>query len=178
MRATIAYLCSSVSWGGLEMNQLRNALWMQERGHPVFIFCVPESPTARQAAVLGLDIVAIRQQGKYYDFRAARRFRHLLIQHGVTHLILRATRDMSIAATARFRMGKRLHVSYFMEMQLGVQKKNLLHSLRFRFIDLWACPLSYLERQVRTMTHFKNTLVQIPSGLELAPFLAAPTSEE
>lgn len=178
MRATIAYLCSSVSWGGLEMNQLRNALWMKERGHTVFIFCIPESPVALQAKALGLDIVAIHRQRKYYDFRAARLFRHLLTRCGVTHLILRDTRDISMAATARFRMGKRLHVSYFMEMQLGVQKKNLLHSLRFRFIDLWACPLSYLEKQVRTMTHFKNTLVQIPSGLELAPFLAAPTCEE
>jgi len=160
------------------MNQLRNALWMQDRGNAVLIFCIPDSPTARQAEVMGLPYIHISKQGKYYDFRAARRLRYLLIQHGVTHLILRATRDMSMAATVRFRMGKRLHVSYFMEMQLGVQKKNLLHTLRFRYIDLWACPLAYLEQQVREMTHFKNTLVQIPSGLELAPFLAAPSSVE
>lgn len=178
MRATIAYLCSSINWGGLEMNQLRNALWMQERGHTVIIFCVPESPSSAHASAMGLTTVAIRLQGKYYDFRSARRFRHLLIQHGVTHLILRATRDMSMAATVRFRMGKRLHVSYFMEMQLGVQKKNLLHSIRFRFIDLWACPLDYLEKQVRAMTSYKNKLVQIPSGLELAPFLTAPSPLE
>lgn len=178
MHATIAYLCSSINWGGLEMNQLRNAVWMQERGHKVYIFCVPESPSAQQAKVMGLATIEIRQQGKYYDFRAARRFRHLLIQYSVTHLILRATRDLSMAATVRFRMGKRLHVSYFMEMQLGVEKKNLLHSIRFRFIDLWACPLDYLEKQVREMTHYKNALLQIPSGLELTPFLSAPSTKE
>ncbi len=178
MSSCLGYLCSSVSWGGLEMNHLRNAQWMQERRHRVLVFCVENSPIAKMAIEMGLSCVFIPQHKKYYDFGAARKVRKSLLEHGVTHLIIRATRDMSIAATLRFRMGNRLHVSYFMEMQLGVKKTHLLHSIRFRYIDLWSCPLNWLKTQVETMTNFKNTLVVIPSGLELSPFLHAPERNE
>ena len=34
----IAYLCLSKGWGGLEMNQIRNAKAMQDRGHNVLVY--------------------------------------------------------------------------------------------------------------------------------------------
>ena len=40
----IAYLCGTKAWGGLEMNQIRNAEWMRDRGHTVVIFCLKDSP--------------------------------------------------------------------------------------------------------------------------------------
>ena len=40
----IAYLCGTNGWGGLEMNQLKNAIWMQQRGHFVKIYCLENSP--------------------------------------------------------------------------------------------------------------------------------------
>jgi hypothetical protein len=43
MKLTLAYLCNTKSWGGLEMNQIRNATWMKERGHEVHVFVLVDS---------------------------------------------------------------------------------------------------------------------------------------
>ena len=66
----LAYLCSSVSWGGLEMNQLKNALWMQERGENVLMICKENSPVAQSCLSVGITIAYIEDHRKYYDFKA------------------------------------------------------------------------------------------------------------
>lgn len=170
MKTKIGYLCSSVSWGGLEMNQLRNAGWMQERGHEVVLFCRENAPIAEKAALQQIPVVFIGQHRKYYDFKAGKKLAKQLKQQQVSHLVLRDNRDMSVAVIAK-RIARNIHLSYFMEMQLGVNKKNLLHTLRFSYIDLWSCPLNWLAEQVQTMTRFNASKIRvIPSGLDLEPF--------
>jgi glycosyltransferase involved in cell wall biosynthesis len=178
MSSHLGYLCSSESWGGLEMNHLRNALWMQARGHHVLVFAVSGSRFAREAQKQNLPVQEIRKHKKYYDFSAGKTFVQLLQKHGITHLLIRATRDMSISAYAKWQLKSRLHTSYFMEMQLGVTKKHPLHAFRHNAIDLWSCPLPWLEKQVRQMTRFKNELVRIPSGMDLSKFSPVPEKEQ
>jgi glycosyltransferase involved in cell wall biosynthesis len=178
MKTKIGYLCSSVSWGGLEMNQLRNAGWMQARGHEVLLLCREGAPIAQKAAAQGIPLLFIQKHRKYYDFKAGKQLAQLLKGQHVSHLLLRDTRDMSVAAIAKRAMSGKLHLSYFMEMQLGVSKKNVLHTLRFRHFDLWSCPLNWLATQVETMTRFDSEKIRvIPSGLELQPFLDGPSVE-
>jgi glycosyltransferase involved in cell wall biosynthesis len=64
-----------------------------------------------------------------------------------------------------------------MEMQMGVKKKNLFHTLRYKYIDLWSCPLNYLAEQVKSMTNYRNRLVIIPSGIDLSRFKPIDRSE-
>ncbi len=44
MNKRIAFYCSSVSWGGLEMNFVRYAEWIANEGYTVHVFCVADSP--------------------------------------------------------------------------------------------------------------------------------------
>ncbi len=168
----IGYLCSSNSWGGLEMNHLRNAIWMKERSHQVLILCVENSPFHERAKKEELPIALIPRHRKYYDFKAGRNLAKIISNEQITHLMIRDNRDVSVSAAAKFFSKKdTFHLSYFMEMQLGVQKTNLLHTLRYRKIDLWSCPLEGLKNQVKTMTRMDlSKVVVIPSGLDLAIF--------
>lgn len=168
MDPCLVYLCGSGSWGGLEMNQLRNAAWMQERGHHVVLFCRENTPIAEEAAKTGISCVFIPVYKKYYDFKKGRLLVRKLRETAATHLIVRSTYDLSIASYCKSKLGNSLHLSYFMEMQLGVRKTNLLHTLRFRKIDLWSCPLPFLAQQVQTMTRFPKERIRIiPSGIRL-----------
>lgn len=178
MKHRLAYLCSSKSWGGLEMNHLRNARWMKERGHDVLVFCVSGSPFEKQAEEWSLPIIHIEYHKKYYDRKNASKLIVLLKRESITHLLIRSTRDMSITASAKHKMGGNLKTAYFMEMQLGVKKTHLLHTIRFKGIDVWSCPLQWLKSQVETMTNYKNELVVIPSGIEIAEFNNAPDRNE
>ncbi len=170
MKTKLAYLCSSTSWGGLEMNHLRNAQWMHERGHNVIFFCVKNSPIEKDAINRKLNVQIIEKHKKYYDFKKGKDLAERLSDLKITHLIIRSTYDMSISATIKRTLKDKIHTSYFMEMQLGIKKTNFLHSLRFAYLDLWSCPLNWLENQVQRMTNFKNELTVIPSGINLFDF--------
>ncbi|MBL1279541.1 MAG: glycosyltransferase family 4 protein [Fluviicola sp.] len=174
----LAYFCSSISWGGLEMNHLRDAKWMQERGHEVLIFCVSNSPLEKGAKERKLPIINIEKQKKYYDFKKAKVLVALLKENEITHFIIRSNEDMSIMATVKSMLKSKIHTSYFMAMQLGVKKTNPLHTLRYRFLDLWIPPLNWLKKQVQEMTNFKNKLVVIPSALDLSVFKSEKTKGE
>jgi glycosyltransferase involved in cell wall biosynthesis len=171
MTQKIAYLCGSSSWGGLEMNQLRNAVWMRELGHQVVLLCKDGTPFHQQCQQAQLPMELIKGHKKYYDFNAGKELAAILSREKVTHLIIRDTRDMSVAVIAKRKSDHPVHLSYFMEMQLGVKKTNPFHTLRFSYLDLWSCPLNWLAKQVETMTHFKkDRIAVIPSGLDLSQF--------
>lgn len=174
MSAHLGYLCSSESWGGLEMNHLRNAVWMHDRGHKVLVFAIENSRFIKEAKEHGIPVQHIEQHKKYYDFKQGRKLVALIKNHGITHLLIRATRDMSIAAYSKWKLKDSLHTSYYMEMQLGVKKTHFLHAARHNGIDLWSCPLPWLEEQVISMTRFKNQRVRIPSGMDLSSYSNAP----
>ena len=180
MKTKIGYLCSSESWGGLEMNQLRNARWMQQRGHAVVILCVKDAPLYLHAISENIPVILVEKHRKYYDYGAGLNLRNCIRDAAITHLIIRDTLEMSICAIAkRFARKHPFHLSYFMEMQLGVNKTNFLHTVRLRALDLWSCPLEWLEKQVHTMTRFfPSKTVVIPSGMELAPFFSEQTQAE
>lgn len=152
------------------MNHVRNAAWMQERGHKVAILCVTHTPIEAYAVKHSLKVIHIAPHKKYYDFKKGNILANLLQVNHFTHLLIRTTLDMSITAIVKRKLGAKIHTSYFMEMQLGVKKKHVLHTMRFKYIDLWSCPLNWLKKQVETMTHYSNELVVIPSGLDLSPF--------
>lgn len=177
MKTKLAYFCSSTSWGGLEMNHLRNAVWMSERGHDVIILGIESSPIHANAAELGLSFVAIKAHRRWYDFKAVKRAQEIIQQEKITHLIIRKPGDMSLAAGLNYKFKDQLHVSYFMEMQLGIRKKSIFHTIRYRYIDVWSCPLSWLKEQVEELTHFRNKLTVIPSGICLDEFDELPSME-
>ncbi len=163
----IAYVCSSLSLGGLELNHLRNALWMQARGHEVLIYAPEESPLFKKASDDGLPCFHIAHQRKYYAWSAAITLARSLKKEQVTHVFIRDNRDMSMIATVKARMGKSIVTAYFMEMQLGVKKTGILHSIRFNYLDYWFCPLPFLEKQVHEWTRINPSKVHlVPSGLD------------
>ncbi len=177
MKAKLGYLCSSESWGGLEMNHVRNAEWMRLRGHSVVLICVKDSPIEKFAATKNIETLTIEKHKKYYDFKKAKALTSLILEEKITHLIVRSTYDISIASNVKRKLKEKIHTSYFMEMQLGVKKTNLLHTIRYKYIDLWSCPLNWLKVQVDEWTNFKNELVVIPSGLDLSQFSILNSAE-
>jgi len=168
----IAYFCPSKSWGGLEMNQRRNAVWMQERGWKVSVIVQKGSKACQNAKKEGVDTIIVDQHRKYYDVKNTFRLTKQLKEYQITHLIVRDPKDMNICAMAKTFSQNKIFLAYFMEMQVGIPKKDWIHTVRFNKFDLWSCPLSWLENQVHQQTRFpKDKTVVIPSGLALEKFL-------
>ena len=171
MKSKIGYLCGSNSWGGLEMNQLKNAIWMNQKGYPVILFCWKNSPIHQNALMNKIDICLIEKHTKYYQFSRAIKLKNLIQSNEISHLIIRSNNDLSIGATVKWLIGKKLHISYFMEMQFGIRKTSIFHTIRYNFFDIWSCPLNWLKEQVENNSKIKNSKICIiPSGIELEKF--------
>lgn len=171
----IAYLCLSSGWGGLEMNQLRNAQEMQNRGHEVLLIANSQSPIANAASQANIPLYIVVQKPKHYQWRFASHLASYLKAQGFEDLIFRNNRELSIAASVRFFAKGKLRVHYFMEMALGSKKTQFFRTLRYRYIDTWVCPLPYLQLQVLQQTKIaKRKVKAIPSGLvfNVAPKLS------
>ncbi len=175
----IAYICGTESWGGLEMNQAKNALWMLQKGHFVLALGRENSSFQKFCEEHHIPFQKIEKHRKYYDFKAARQLREHLSKNKIEHLILRDVKDMSVSVAAKFWSKYSFKVHYFMEMQLGVSKKNILHTIRFRLLDTWSCPLNWLKEQVEQKTFMpRNRIIVIPSGLDRSPFIESLSKEE
>ncbi len=179
MKSKIGYLCGSNSWGGLEMNQLKNAIWMNQKGYPVILFCWKNSPIHQNALMNKIDICLIEKHTKYYQFSRAIKLKNLIQSNEITHLIIRSNHDLSIGATVKWLIGKKLHISYFMEMQFGIRKTSIFHTIRYNFYDIWSCPLNWLKEQIEINSKIrKSKICLIPSGIELEKFNLYQTKRE
>ena len=164
----IAYLCGTNGWGGLEMNQLKNAIWMQERGHFVKLYCLENSPIHKATVENNLPCGIIQKHKNHYDLIKAFNLLRLLKKDNIEHLIFRATFDQSIAATISFLSHRKIKVHYFMEMKFGAPKKQFFRTLRYMYFSSWNCPLEYLKNQVLENSKVNPEKVNvISSGLDL-----------
>jgi glycosyltransferase involved in cell wall biosynthesis len=167
MQLRIAYLCGTMGWGGLEMNQLKNARWMSERGHFVQIYGRKDSPIAKFTLEANLPFVEIKKHKNHYDFVRARQLFKILNTNNIKHLIIRATFDQSISATIAFLSERKIKVHFFMEMDFGNHKKQFFRTWRYSFFTSWNCPLKYLKNKVLENTNCDSQKINlIPSGLD------------
>lgn len=163
----LGFLCGSLGWGGLEMNQLKNAHWFQKKGYSVFILSKEDAPITKEAKKIGLKIILIPPHRRYKYFFAGLAFKRIIQEHQLSHIIVRDSKDLNICSIAKTFSRQKFHLSYFMEMQLGVSKRNFLHTARYKKIDEWICPLDYLKEQVLRFTRYsENKIKVIPSALE------------
>ena len=100
-KQVLAFYCSSTSWGGLEMNSVRYALWMKEAGYKVLVYAVRDTPLARQAAMQGMEVRNVQRNRKYFDVLSARRLAKQFQADGVALVWFRDTRDMDTLGWAK-----------------------------------------------------------------------------
>ena len=143
----IVFLSTSEGWGGLEMNLLRHARWMAERGHIVRVLCIADSPLHRAGLA---HILHIEGTGQAFDCRTIRRgWRYLafataihratrLIRHRADWLWIRDPRDLDTSAMARRiigLLGGKTRLVFHQGMQIPKPKRSPYLRFRFGAID-------------------------------------------
>lgn len=169
----IGFYCSSLSKGGLELNTIRYADYMQGAGFRVTLFLVDGSPMFQIAKQKGLDVVAIQRNRRYADLKKAWR----LMKHSRTFQIttwwFRDPRDMDLMAWLKT-FAPNINLIYHQAMQINHPKKDWVHRWRMSKIDHWICLSEYLKEQVIQFTPYnKENIHVIPLALPDAE-LASP----
>ena len=175
----LTLLCLSASWGGLEINTVRLAGWLRERGWPVEVLTLPDSPIARHARAQALP-VAEYPAGRWraINVLGARRLARHLRQHGTRVVIAAQNRDLPLLVLAKRLFLPSIQLIYQQHMQLGQPKRDLVHTLRYRALAAWITPLPWLAMQVRQFTRLApQRLHVVPFGIELEKFTQPALSQ-
>lgn len=172
----LGFVSSSTSLGGLELNAARLAQWMKDRGWNVPFFAVPETPLYGECERRDLPLVPIERNRKYFDLRRAFQLYRKLSARNIRTVYFRDNRDISVLGLAKLFSGNRIRLVFQQGMVLGVDKKDMIHTLRFSRIDAWLTQLEYLVQNVTDRTRFDPEKIHVvPLGIELETF--APGSD-
>jgi len=160
----LSYLCTSLGWGGLEMNHLRNAIWMQERGHHVTLICTEGSPLHQSALKTTLSVISIQKPAKHYAFLSAFRLYQQLKRIQTEHVLIRSTFDLSLAASISVFSNRRIKTHFFMEMMFQGKKNQFFRTIRYRKLSSWVCSLEYMKNAVCSSTRMDPQKIHVISS--------------
>lgn len=167
-KPNIAFLCSGLSWGGLEMNVLRLAGWLTERKIKVHLIAHPDSPLTRQANRVALPCHSYSAVGKKKILSAASTIASLSKEHDLKIIVVHNRSDLPAAVLAKVMFGGKFKLVYQQHMQLGGDKRDLLHTWLYKHIDSWIAPLHLHAASVRKRTRINpNKVTVIPFGVNL-----------
>lgn len=163
----IAFIITSTGWGGLEMNTLKLARVLIEKGYQLTLFTQKEAKIATISEKIVSNLVTFNVNRKYFDFSNAKKIASHLKKQSISKIIVFDTKDLDLISWVKRLYYKNLTVIYQQHMQLGINKKNLFQTYRFKSIDIWVSPLNYLKEEVGVRTKFPRERIQvIPIGLD------------
>lgn len=152
------------------MNSVKYAIWLQAEGLHVTFLCVEDSPIHKEILNSDVKVLLVKRNRKYFDFVNALRVSKQLKSIGCEIVLYRDTRDMSLLASVKLFFPK-VKLLYWQAMQLGIDKKDFLHTLRFRSINVWVSTLNFLKQQVVRRTNYpSNRLRVVPLGVDNEKF--------
>lgn len=165
MHVPIVTYCSSRAAGGLELNVVRMATWLHAAGYPVTVVAAPESEISRRTDKAHIPLIAAT---KGNGQPSVLRLRRILREGNYHTLFVHTSKDLRRAVFARLLAFSNTRIVFVQHMQLGVKKKDPIHSWFFRRLAAWIAPLPYMVRQVAQMTRIdRHRIHEIPFGVEL-----------
>lgn len=176
----ISFIITSTGWGGLEMNTLKLAKSLRTKGFEITLITrVDSSIFLRSSSDFDSIVLINKSRFKYFNFISSYTIYKALKEFGIGQVMVFDNRDIDVIAWTKKIFFKSLVVIYQQHMQIGVKKRDLIHSIRFSAIDYWICPLNYLRNEVIEKTRFAATKIKvIPIGTEVQKFVKPKLSKE
>ncbi|WP_018341846.1 glycosyltransferase family 4 protein [Cytophaga aurantiaca] len=157
----IAFLITSTGWGGLEMNTLKLAKLLSEKGYSITLITQSTSSIYTQGKEIFASTILLQKKRKYFDFGAAKKISVALKTNGIDTIFVFDNKDLDVVAWTKKLFYKQLFVLYQQHMQIGINKKDFLHTFRFNAIDIWISPLEYLKKEVVHRTKFPEEKIRV-----------------
>lgn len=157
----IAFVITSTGWGGLEMNTLKLAKLLSNKGYIITLITQEKSTIYEKGKDLFDSIILIKNRRKYFDFHSAKAISKSLKDEGIDTLFVFDNRDLDVVAWMKKIFFNKLNIIYQQHMQIGINKKDFIHSFRFKSINYWISPLHYLKNEVLERTKYPAERVKV-----------------
>lgn len=168
---SLAMMCTTRSWGGLEMNTFRMATWLKERGNRVLIVASRDSMLAQKAQSAGLETFTLRNPMRYGDLIHALQTARALRFHSIPILMTHTTKDINLAVLTAMVSHNRIRLWHYQHMQLLDRKRDAFHRWQHEKYHGWIVPLPSMAKQFEHLTCIhKNRIHIVPLGIDFTPF--------
>lgn len=169
---TLGIICSSEGWGGLELNTLRLARWLRDEGWKVHLLTSGGAAIAANDEGACNSVTAFAESGKPARAGQLRVVHRWVQRFKIRVLLVPFNKDIAVASLYKRFYNEDIGLVYQQHMQVGVRKRDFIHTLRYAMIDMWISPLQYLKEETLRLTRVKSERIKvIPFGIELHPFL-------
>jgi glycosyltransferase involved in cell wall biosynthesis len=175
----LGIICTSPGWGGLELNTLRLARWLREAGWKVHLLSRADSPLLRNAGDAFNSVAEFNGPGLPGKAGRLRATNAWVKQHHIHLLFIPFNKDINAASLYKRFYDGDIGLVYQQHMQVGVRKRDFIHTLRYAMIDIWISPLQYLKEETMRLTRVKEDNIEVvPIGLDTRPILASQWTRE
>ena len=175
----IAFVITSTGWGGLELNTLMLAQQFEKLGYKILFITRENTKLQEEAKLIFNTIQTIKHLSKYFDFKNAYKVSNILKKERIDTVLIINNRDIDLLSITKRFFYKKLKVIYQQQMQVGVNKKDWLHTLRFKSLQYWISPLPYLKKEVLQKTNFPEERIKvIPLGIDINKFITHKNSKD
>lgn len=168
---TIAFICPSTAWGGLEMNVHRLAVWLTKRGHRIILYGNPASELYNKCRANNIETRPLVSRSKFRDIFIARKLARMLRQDNARIVMLHMNKNFLLTALAKRFSGGFFKFAYMQQMHVGPSKKDFYHNWLYRHLDIWIAPLPFLQKAALEKTAIPPEKFEIiPHGIDIDPF--------
>jgi len=167
---SIALVCFSRSWGGLEIMVTKIVAALSAKGHKVFLISPSGSPIEAEASRQKLNHVSMTPRVKYLDPTIIGDLARLFRCHDIRIAVATLSGDVSTVVLA-VRLSPGTKPAYIQQMQFGHSKRDLFHRWSYGALDSWITLTLAMKNSV-----IQNTVVQeriidvIPFGTDRTVF--------
>lgn len=175
----IGFFCSSLAWGGLEINVFRLQKWLSEQSLKVVLLAQEKSRLYQESLKMQLPVVAVEAHWRYFDFYQAYRLANILKKENIEILFIFHMHDSDIVAWIKRFFLPRLIIIYQQHMQITTNKKDILHDFRYSTYHAWISPSEFLVQQLQQFTNVPEKKIHIiPLGVEVSQFVENKVSQK
>lgn len=157
---SIGIICSPLGYGGLEMNTLKLANLLLAQGWQVSLLLNAEGIMYRNAKEMNVHVNTLQEyggRGKATSF-VIRKWQK---EYPSTILFVTFNKDIKPASAYKRFFNRKIKLVYQQHMQVGVKKRDFIHSLRYATINLWISPLPYLKSETMEKTRIPSHKIEV-----------------
>ena len=157
----IAFMTTSMGWGGLEMNVLKIAKSLSQLDYNITLITQERSPIYIRGKDSFSEVIILLKTRKYFEIGLAFQISKSLRNKEIQTLMVFENKDLDVIAWAKKLFFKGLKVIYQQQMQIGINKRDFIHDFRFKTINYWISPLQYLKNEVIKKTNFYADRIKV-----------------
>lgn len=155
----ILHICSSSSWGGMEMSVARLAELQKGAGYPVLLAAAPGSPLWSQSKGRGIDLVKLEESGPW-DIGGIRRLAGAMKSFGPDAAHVHYSKDLHRAVPANLIFGHRPLV-FTKQLGSAVSKRGPWHRFLYSNVSRATAISSFIRENLVESTGIDRDRVDL-----------------